>query len=253
MLNQEKKDMLDRIKSVQFVMIVAFLSSLILAFLAMSLKPRIDYNVELDKKKSILKSIDIDVAGLSPDQLDIKYNLHIKEIVINEAGYISNDILLSDILWVEDKGSGLTNYIYETLDKQHINKYFPLYKTTNPNGYIIPISGKGLWSTLKGYFAISDDKNSSLGIVFYEHGETPGLGAEVDKPWFQNQFKIEQGKKIFNSKNELVSIKINKKKNTMGKSHEVDGITGATVTSDGLTKFLKRDLNRYKNFLIGQK
>ena len=103
---------------------------------------------------------------------------------------------------------------------------------------------------MKGYFAIGEDKNSTLGIVFYEHGETPGLGAEVDKPWFQNQFKIDKGKKIFDKNNNLVSINVNKKKNTDGKVHEVDGITGATVTSDGVTKFLKRDLERYKNFLI---
>lgn len=245
--------MLDRIKSVQFVMVVAFISSLLLAFIAMSLKPKMDYNVVLDKKKSILRSIDIDVVGLSPNELDEKYKLHIEEIVINSSGSIVNDIILSDIIWIEDKGTGTTNYIYKTSDEELINEYYPIYKTSNPNGYIIPISGKGLWSTLKGYFAIAEDKNSTMGIVFYEHGETPGLGAEVDKPWFQNQFKIDRGKKIFNSNNDLVSINVNKKKNTDGKPHQVDGITGATVTADGVTKFLKRDLNRYKNFLIGQR
>ena len=173
--------------------------------------------------------------------------------MINQAGEVISDILLSDIEWVEDKGTGTTNYILKTSDNKIVNEYYPLYKTSNPNGYIIPISGKGLWSTLKGYFAISQDKNSTMGIVFYEHGETPGLGAEVDKPWFQNQFKIDKGKKIFNSNNDLVSISLNKKKNTYNKPHEVDGITGATVTADGVTKFLKRDLNRYKNFLIGQR
>lgn len=245
--------MLDRIKSVQFVMVVAFMSSLLLAFIAMSLKPKMDYNVVLDKKKSILRSIDINVVGLTPNELDEKYNLHIEEIVVNSSGSIVNDIMLSDIIWVEDKGTGTTNYIYKTTNEELVNEYYPIYKTSNPNGYIIPISGKGLWSTLKGYFAIAEDKNSTMGIVFYEHGETPGLGAEVDKPWFQNQFKIDRGKKIFNAKKDLVSINVNKKKNTDGKPHEVDGITGATVTADGVTKFLKRDLNRYKNFLIGQR
>ena len=245
--------MLDRIKSVQFVMVVAFMSSLLLAFIAMSLKPKMDYNVVLDKKKSILRSIDIDVVGLTPNELDEKYKLHIEEMVINSSGSVVDDVILSDIIWIEDKGTGTTNYIYKTSDEQLINEYYPIYKTSNPNGYIIPISGKGLWSTLKGYFAIAEDKNSTMGIVFYEHGETPGLGAEVDKPWFQNQFKIDRGKKIFNAKKDLVSINVNKKKNTDGKPHEVDGITGATVTADGVTKFLKRDLNRYKNFLIGQR
>ena len=245
--------MLDRIKSVQFVMVVAFMSSLLLAFIAMSLKPKMDYNVVLDKKKSILRSIDINVVGLTPNELDEKYNLHIEEIVVNSSGSIVDDIMLSEIIWVEDKGTGTTNYIYKTTNEELVNEYYPIYKTSNPNGYIIPISGKGLWSTLKGYFAVAEDKNSTMGIVFYEHGETPGLGAEVDKPWFQNQFKIDRGKKIFNAKKDLVSINVNKKKNTDGKPHEVDGITGATVTADGVTKFLKRDLNRYKNFLIGQR
>ena len=242
--------MLDKIKSVQFVLIVSFLSSLILAFVAMSLKPAINKNINLDKKQSILRSIDIDVSGLSSIEVDERYDSHIEEIVINKKGVVINDVNLSDIVWVENKGNGSTNYILESNNDTYINEFLPIYKTNNPNGYIIPISGKGLWSTMKGYFAIGEDKNSTLGIVFYEHGETPGLGAEVDKPWFQNQFKIDKGKKIFDENQNLVSITVNKKKNTDGKKHEVDGITGATVTSDGVTKFLKRDLDRYKNFLI---
>jgi len=242
--------MLEKIKSIQFVMIVSFVSSLLLAFVAMSLKPSIDKNIILDKKQSILKSIDIDVSNLSSIQLDDMYSSHIQEMVIDKDGNLINNVKLSDIVWIENKSNGSTNYIFKSDGNTYINDFLPIYKTSNPNGYIIPISGKGLWSTMKGYFAIGEDKNSTLGIVFYEHGETPGLGAEVDKPWFQKQFKIDMGKKIFNSENELVSIYINKKKQTNKKPHEVDGITGATVTSDGVTKFLKRDLERYKNFLI---
>ena len=243
--------MLDRLKSIQFVMIVSFISSLVLASMAMSLKPSIDNNVMLDKKKSLLKSIGIDATGFDEESLDVKYRYHIEELVINKNGNIVDDIKLSDLLWIEDKGSGATNYINS--NSGSINEYLPIYKTNNPNGYIIPVSGKGLWSTLKGYFALSDDKNTTMGIVFYEHGETPGLGAEVDKPWFQNQFKIDQGKKIFNEEGSLVSIYVNKKKFTKDKPHEVDGITGATVTADGVTKFLKRDLMRYETFLVGQR
>jgi len=243
--------MLDRLKSIQFVMIVSFISSLVLALMAMSLKPSIDNNVMLDKKKSLLKSIGIDATGLDEEGLDVKYRYHIQELVINKNGNIVDDIKLSDLLWIEDKGSGATNY--KNSNSGSINEYLPIYKTNNPNGYIIPVSGKGLWSTLKGYFALSDDKNTTMGIVFYEHGETPGLGAEVDKPWFQNQFKIDQGKKIFDEQGSLVSIYVNKKKFTEDKPHEVDGITGATVTADGVTKFLKRDLMRYETFLVGQR
>ena len=114
----------------------------------------------------------------------------------------------------------------------------------------MPISGKGLWSTLFGFLALNEDKNTVKGITFYKHKETPGLGGEVDKAWFQDNFI---GKKIFNSKNELVSIQVPKgAASALSKDkqiHAVDGITGATVTSKGLSNFLLRDLNRYEEFL----
>jgi len=241
--------MLNRLKTIKFVMLVSFVSSLLLAIIYSSVKPMVDTNIILDKKQSILKSIGINTNLLSNNEIEEKYKNHIVEMVIDTNGNINEDITLSDIVWKENKSSGLTNYLVKVEGEVLINKYLPIYKSKNPNGYIIPISGKGLWSTLEGYFAVSDDKSSTLGIVFYAHKETPGLGAEVDKPWFQNQFKIERGKKIFDKDRNLKSIKVNKQKNTLGKPYEVDGITGATVTSDGVTKFLKRDLQRYLNFL----
>ena len=103
--------MLEKIKSIQFVMIVSFVSSLLLAFVAMSLKPSIDKNIILDKKQSILKSIDIDVSNLSNIELDDIYNSHIQEMVIDKDGNLINNIKLSDIVWIENKSNGSTNYI----------------------------------------------------------------------------------------------------------------------------------------------
>ena len=237
--------MLDRIKSIKFVMLVSFVSSLVLALLYSTLINKVEENIQLDKKQSILKAIGINSSKLSSEQVNLKYEEHINEFVINSDGEVV-DIPLSEIVWKENKSTGMTDYLYS----ENMVQYLPLYESKKPNGYIIPISGKGLWSTLKGYFAISEDKNTSLGIIFYSHKETPGLGGEVDKVWFQDQFKIDKGKKIFDENKNLVSITVNKKKNTDGQVHEVDGITGATVTSDGVTKFLRRDLERYKNFLI---
>ena len=236
--------MLDRLNSIKFVMLVSFFSSFILALVYSGVYDRVQDNIAIYKKQSILKAIGIDASKLSSDEINLKYEDHINELVINKDGEIV-DIPLSDIIWKEDKGSGMTDYLYF----DDVNQYLPLYQSKNPDGYIIPISGKGLWSTMMGYFAISNDKNSSLGIVFYSHAETRGLGCEVDKEWFQEQFEEDKNKKIFDEFGNLKSIKINKNKNTQGKKHEVDGITGATVTSDGLTKFLKRDLERYLNFL----
>ena len=237
--------MLDRLNAIKFVMLVSFVSSLVLALLYSTLIDKVEENIRLDKKQSILRAIGINSSNLSSEEVNFKYEEHINEFVINPDGEIV-DIPLSEIIWKENKSTGMTDYLYS----KDVVQYLPLYESKNPNGYIIPISGKGLWSTLKGYFAISDDKNTSLGIIFYSHKETPGLGGEVDKVWFQDQFKIDKEKKIFDKNKNLVSITVNKKKNTDGQVHEVDGITGATVTSDGVTKFLRRDLERYKNFLI---
>ena len=236
--------MLDRLNAIKFVMLVSFVSSLVLALLYSILIDKVEENIRLDKKQSILRAIGINSSNLSSEEVNLKYEEHINGFVINLDGEIV-DIPLSEIIWKENKSTGMTDYLYS----KDVAQYLPLYESKNPNGYIIPISGKGLWSTLKGYFAISEDKNTSLGIVFYSHKETPGLGGEVDKVWFQDQFKIEKGKKIFNENGALVSITVNNRKNTLSKPHEVDGITGATVTSNGLTKFLMRDLKRYLNFL----
>ena len=99
-----------------------------------------------------------------------------------------------------------------------------------------------------GYFAIDTHNLSTVkGITFYAHGETPGLGAEISKEWFQLNFI---GKEIY-SRKELLSIKVTKPgladKNNL---HEVDGISGATITSNGVTALLKRDLERYKPYFI---
>ncbi|MBT6865923.1 MAG: NADH:ubiquinone reductase (Na(+)-transporting) subunit C, partial [Candidatus Marinimicrobia bacterium] len=111
-----------------------------------------------------------------------------------------------------------------------------------------PIAGKGLWSTLYGYFAVEPDGRTVKGITFYKHGETPGLGGEIEKDWFQKNFI---GKQFVNEKNELLGIQIIKGKvqsDDKEAYHKVDGISGATMTGKGLEYFLKDDLSKYEPF-----
>ena len=119
--------MLEKIRSLQFVMIVSFVSSLLLAFVAMSLKPSIEKNIILDKKQSILKSIDIDVSNLSNIELDEKYDLHIQEMVVDKDGNLLDDVKLSDIVWSENKGNGSTNYVFKSDGNTYTNEFFPIY------------------------------------------------------------------------------------------------------------------------------
>jgi Na+-transporting NADH:ubiquinone oxidoreductase subunit C len=116
--------------------------------------------------------------------------------------------------------------------------------------YCIPISGYGLWSWLYGFLALEEDKNTIRGITFYKHGETPGLGGEVDKKWWQDNWK---GKTTHDASGKLISIKVLKGKgNQFAKDgHEVDGISGATITSNGVTKFVQADLEKYEVFFKG--
>ena len=124
---------------------------------------------------------------------------------------------------------------------------YPIYKRVSNNvtqGYSIPISGKGLWGTMFGYFSIESDGATAKGITFYAHKETPGLGGEEDKAWFQNNFI---GKKFINEKGDLIGIKVVKGKADPSSDYEVDGISGATITSKGLESFLVEDLKKYES------
>ena len=114
------------------------------------------------------------------------------------------------------------------------------------NAFILPISGKGLWSSLYGYFAI-DNKNYSTvkGITFYQHGETPGLGAEIAKDWFKSSFI---GKEIYSDNNIKSILVLKAGQADPDNLYEVNGISGATITGRGVEVLLKRDLLRYENY-----
>ena len=101
---------------------------------------------------------------------------------------------------------------------------------------ILPIRGYGLWGTLYGYIAIESDFNTVSGIEFYDHKETPGLGAEVDNPRWKSSWK---GKKIYN--NDQVALEVIKGKVDTGdieSEYKIDGLSGATITSRGVTNMV---------------
>ncbi|MBC8311291.1 MAG: NADH:ubiquinone reductase (Na(+)-transporting) subunit C [Candidatus Marinimicrobia bacterium] len=225
-----------------FIGILTVTSSLLLSLAATQLKSYQDYNVDVDKKKNVLKCIGVDVLVLSSESILSEYNSRISEIITDLDGNNIESVKFSDLQFSENKMTGESIYSYDG------NNYLPIFKSSSPEATIIPISGKGLWSTLFGYFAVDNDFNTVRGITFYQHSETPGLGGEVDKGWFQNNFV---GKKIKNDDGDLVSVKVVK-----GKSgddiHGVDGISGATITSRGLTNFLFRDLTKYTPFFNKQ-
>jgi Na+-transporting NADH:ubiquinone oxidoreductase subunit C len=218
---------------------ITIVASLLLTLAATQLKERQDFNIEVDKKKNILKSIGLDVAAMQANTIIEEYKNKIQDVVLKQNGDRVNHISSEDLESVENKSTGQLSYFYEN------HEYLPAYLASEPQAFIFPVSGKGLWSTLYGYLALDMDLNTVKGITFYKHGETPGLGGEIEKKWFQDNFI---GKKIFDNSGNLKSITVVKGK-AVDDKHEVDGISGATITSRGVTDFLKRDLQRYFTFL----
>lgn len=103
---------------------------------------------------------------------------------------------------------------------------------------ILPVHGYGLWSTLYGFLALEPDANTVSGLGFYEHGETPGLGGEVDNPKWK---ALWEGKKLYGEQGE-VEIQVVKgavDSKTPNAEHKVDGLAGATLTSNGVSNLLR--------------
>ena len=232
------------INTIKFITILTITVSSLLSITSTQLKILQMENEELDKQKNILKAIGLDLSKSSIDNIKYEYDNRIRNVILDLNGNMLDSIKFENLELLENKQSGEIRYFIGS------SEYLPAYNSINPPAFIIPISGKGLWSTLYGYLALKDDYNTVLGITFYKHKETAGLGGEIDKKWFQNNFI---NKEIYNLSGELVSINVIKGKASEvldGKSlkHGVDGISGATVTSKGVTTLLKRDLHRYKPF-----
>ena len=211
-----------------FTMIISVILGLGLSATRDSLRERQLLNIELDIKKKILSVLGFEQTGDWTDKdVQSMYDNNINEIIISSAGEEVK----------ENNVSGQDTYkIYQSRDGNRVK------------GYAIPISGKGLWGTMYGYFAIEPDASTAKGITFYKHKETPGLGAEVDKDWFKNNFI---GKKFIDDSGNLVSIEVIKgfvSDKDPNAKHKVDVISGATVTGNGLTTFLKSDLQKYEPY-----
>ena len=120
-----------------------------------------------------------------------------------------------------------------------------IYEHNGEKFYILSVRGNGLWDEIWGNIALKSDGNTIAGAAFDHKGETPGLGAEIkDNPSFPKQF---EGKKIY-ADGQFVSVKV-RTGGAKNKEHEVDAISGATVTSDGVTEMLYRSIEYYQPFL----
>ena len=218
-----------------FTSITTIILGFLLSFVSTSLKETQEINEEIDIMKNILYSLEFSEKDGSWTEEEVKkiFDSSVIQKVVSVDGEVIENLTPSEI----------------PTDK--IETQLPLYiKIVNNSidGYAIPISGKGLWSTLYGYFALENDGSTVKGIRFYKHGETPGLGGEVEKDWFTNNFV---GKRITDMNGRLVGIQSVKGQvdiSSPNAYHQVDGISGATMTTKGLNEFLMNDLKKYDSF-----
>ena len=215
------------------VVIVAFL----LAFVSSSLKPIQDVNVALDKKKQILAALNI--RNLSDQESAQKYG----EVID------SDDIIDADgnVVRQGEKGGEDTGFVLNSADYKAGK--LAIYNCTieGKKKYVIPVYGMGLWGPIWGYIAVNEDGNSVYGAYFNHEGETAGLGAEIkDSKKWQDLFI---GKKIYDDKGKAI-LSVKKSSEIKDKSCEVDGVTGATLTSVGVSDMLQEGFAKYKKYLI---
>jgi Na+-transporting NADH:ubiquinone oxidoreductase subunit C len=215
-------------KTLTFAAAVCVSCSLLLSGTAAALKGLQDANAEFDVKRNIVKAFGVDITGATRESVAATFQEHITEKVIDAStGEIIADMTVaeipSDVLANKDR---LPLYVWQ--------------EDGQVTMYAFPVSGKGLWSMLYGYLSLQADLETIAGISFYKHGETPGLGAEIEKDWFQSQFA---GKKLF-EEGEPTEFTVAKPGYASGDS-AVDGISGATLTGDGVEALVRRDASLY--------
>jgi Na+-transporting NADH:ubiquinone oxidoreductase subunit C len=217
-----------------FSSIMVIVVATVLALAATLLQPQQLKNLEIEKKKSILESINIPAGRTDAEEL---YKRYIKEsFVLNIKGEVREGI---DAFMVEMKNEQ---------KKSPEDQNLPVFVATPDDGgrvIVLPLEGKGLWGPIYGYISFSSDLNTIYGITFDHKGETPGLGAEINTAGFENQFK---GKKIFEA-GAFVSVKVLKSNEKRIENHSVDAISGGTITSKGLERMLFDCIKKYEDYL----
>ena len=230
---------------IRFATGVCLVCALFVAFSAVGLRERQEANIRLDRQKKVLA-----VAGLMEDGQSLQAEevaaIFAKSIqakvVLLETGKVDSEIDAANFDQKAAMADPLTSKPApdNRAKVRRIPNHALVYDVVT-NGeltsIIIPIEGKGLWSTLYGYIALAPDSNTIVGITFYEHGETPGLGGEIDNPRWKARWS---GRIAFNSRWQPV-IGVNKGMAGPPETdpHRVDGLSGATITSRGVTALVR--------------
>ena len=228
------------------LLVAALLSiacSVIVSSASVILRTNQQINKALDKKKNILEVAGLLEEGKSIEELFGRFEARVVNL---ETGEFANKVIIDNFDQRKAaKGPASSVQIEREADLARIKRRSKLalvYWERDPEGQlqqlIIPVPGKGLWSTMYGFLALDADLRTIRGFGFYEHGETPGLGGEVDNPLWKSQW---QGKLAFDEawETRITVLKGKVNPNNPNAQFQVDGLSGATITARGVRDLLK--------------
>ncbi|MER2493615.1 Na(+)-translocating NADH-quinone reductase subunit C [Catenovulum sediminis] len=226
-------------KTLTVVISLCLVCAIIVAGSAVALRPQQEANKALDKQKNILLAAGLLPAEASPSDIQSRYKDLIEAKVVNlETGEYVEGIDADEFdQRAASKDPATSIDLTQDQDvasiKRRSNKAV-VYLASNEAGeftsYVLPVHGYGLWSTMYAFVALKPDANTIINLNYYEQGETPGLGAEIENPKWKSLWV---GKKLFNDQGEM-AIEIVKGEAPKGTEHKIDGLSGATLTSNGV-------------------
>jgi len=211
----------------------------LLALASEGLKEKQQFNIDMEQKKNILSTVIILEEGVDINQL---YAKRVKAFVVDFQGNVKEGMQPKDV--------NLAAEYKKTRDQRLLPVYeFKNETDSSKTDYIVlPVFGYGLWNNIWGFVALKSDLNTVQGVKFQHAGETPGLGARIETDEdVQNRYK---GKTIYDN-GKLVSVTMMKGegKDYSSNSHQVDGLSGATLTAKGVNNMLQDYFVAYENYM----
>lgn len=230
-----------------YVLAMTTITALILSLLYTSLNPLFEANKAEAKKEAILSCIPDESIDLEdPNSVQAAYEkVNLYAVTSSGEKFTKEDLgKINDITeGGAKKYSDLAEIDLANEEKRPEDKrLYPVYeyKTADKKYFVVAIRGNGLWDKIWGYIALEEDLNTIAGVYFDHKNETPGLGAEIkDSEAFKKQFI---GKKIFEGDNVALTVLKRPKEG----EHYVTGISGATITSDGVTAMFETGMSQYE-------
>lgn len=226
--------------TVIYASVLVLVVGIVLSVVYQTLRPRQEENIANDTKRQILAAARL--TATPQQSIADLYKEHITD------SYIVN----SEGKRIDDGQDAFTVNVGAEVKKPAGERLLPVFQCQTVDGvkYILPCYGAGLWGPIWGYVAFDDNGDTIYGAYFAHQGETPGLGAEIEKPAFSSQF---DGKNVFSASGEFESVAVVKNGQEPADRSYVHAISGGTITSQGVQKMLMNSLEPYSAFLKGLK